>query len=147
MNTHNLNDYWKTVVDTIQVGVMIVNPEGIIVSVNRGFEEITGYSREEILGKSCETLNCNSCEIVRNEESCHWCVMFKKGELRKQKCLLVRKDGRSVHVIKNASVLKDRQGNVTGAVETMTDVSDLIDKETQIETFEENWTKKTDFMA
>ena len=135
MNTHNLNDYWKTVVDTIQDGVMIVSPEGIIVSVNRGFEEITGYSREEILGKSCETLNCNSCKIVRNEDGCHWCLMFKTGELRKQKCLLVRKDGRAVHVVKNASVLKDRQGNVIGAVETMTDVSDLIDKETQIETY------------
>ena len=135
MNTHNLNDYWKTVVDTIQDGVMIVSPEGTIISVNRGFEEITGYSREEILGKSCTKLNCNTCEIVRNEDSCHWCVMFKKGELRKQKCLVVRKDGRDVHIVKNASVLKDSQGNVIGAVETMTDVSDLIDKETQIETY------------
>ena len=135
MDKHDLNLYWKAVVDTIQDGVMIVNPEGKIISVNRGFEEITGYRRNEIIGKSCTTLGCTSCEIARNEEGCHWCVMFRRGHLKKQKCLLMRKDGRMVHVLKNASVLKDRDGNVTGAVETMTDVSDLVEKETQIETY------------
>ena len=52
MNRHNLNEYWKTVVDSIQDGVMIVDPDGTIVSVNRSFAAITGYPRQEILGKS-----------------------------------------------------------------------------------------------
>ena len=135
MGQHDLNQYWKTVVDTIQDGVMIVSPEGTIVSVNRAFEEITGYRREEIVGQSCATLNCTSCEIIRGEGRCQWCAMFEKGRLRRQKCVLVRKDGRHVSVVKNASVLKDGAGTVTGAVETMTDITDLIDKETQIATF------------
>lgn len=135
MQKRMLNDYWKAVVDTIQDGVMIVNPEGKIISVNRGFEEITGYGRNEILGQSCLALNCNACELVRNADGCHWCVMFQKGDLKKQKCILTRKDGRPVHVLKNASVLKDENGKVTGAVETITDVTDLMEKETQIETY------------
>ena len=65
MDGNNLNLYWKAVVDTIQDGVMIVDPDGKIVSVNRGFEEITGYMRQEVIGKSCAILNCNSCEIAR----------------------------------------------------------------------------------
>ena len=52
MNRKNLNDYWKTVVDTIQDGVMIVDPEGQIISVNRGFEEITGFRRKEVRRKT-----------------------------------------------------------------------------------------------
>ncbi len=135
MKKNILNDYWKAVVDTIEDGIMIVSPEGTIISVNRGFEEITGYRRDEILGKSCATLNCSACEMARQADECHWCVMFKKGNLKKQKCLLIRKDGRPVHVLKNASVLKDASGNVTGAVETITDVSDIVEKEHQIETF------------
>ena len=135
MNTFDLNYYWKSVVDTIQDGVMIVNPEGIVISVNRAFEEITGYGRHEIVGKLCTTLNCTSCEIARREEGCHWCVMFKKGHLRRQKCSITRKDGRIVHIFKNASVLKDSDGVVTGAVETMTDITDLVAKETQIESY------------
>jgi len=135
MNKQNLNQYWKTVVDTIQDGVMIVNPEGTIISVNRGFEVITGYIQDEMVGKSCTILNCNSCETARSEDGGHWCVMFKLGNLNKQKCLLIRKDGRPVHVVKNASVFRDNDGVVIGAVETMTDITDLIDKETQIETY------------
>ena len=135
MNQHDLNQYWKTVVDTIQDGVMIVSPEGTIVSINRAFEEITGYRRDEIVGQSCAILNCTSCEIIRDKVSCNWCAMFEKGRLRGQKCLLVRKDGTPVSVVKNASVLKDGAGSVTGAVETMTDITDLIDKETQIASF------------
>ncbi|KJS33767.1 MAG: Fis family transcriptional regulator [Desulfatitalea sp. BRH_c12] len=135
MARENLNHYWKTVVDTIQDGVMIVSPQGIIISVNRGFEEITGFSRDEALGQSCAILNCAACETARRADGCNWCVMFKKGDLKKQKCVIIRKDGRPVHVVKNASVLKDEDGNVTGAVETLTDVTDLMDKETQIETF------------
>jgi PAS domain S-box-containing protein len=135
MSADTLNAYWKTVVDTIQDGVMIVNPEGRIVSVNRAFEVITGYTRQEILGQSCAVLNCSACEITRSEEGCHWCAMFRRGRLKKQNCMLRRKDGRIVHVLKNASVLKDNQGQVTGAVETLTDISDLMDKQTQIDTY------------
>jgi two-component system response regulator HydG len=135
INHQDINYYWKTVVDTIQDGVMIVSPEGTIISINRAFEEITGYSHAEIIGKSCATLDCNTCQIARSGDDCHWCVMFRKGQLRKQKCRIVRKDGQVVHVVKNASVIKDGNGDVTGAVETMTDITDLIDKETQLESF------------
>jgi len=134
MGSQDLNQYWKTVVDSIQDGVMIVDPGGTIVAVNRAFEDITGYSRRDILGKSCATLNCSSCQIAREETSCHWCVMFRLGNLRKQRCVLTRKDGSIVTVVKNASVIKNTDGVVTGAVETMTDITDLVSKEAQIET-------------
>ncbi|MBW1895194.1 MAG: sigma 54-interacting transcriptional regulator [Deltaproteobacteria bacterium] len=130
-----LNRYWKTVVDTIQDGVMIVDTGGTIISVNKGFESITGYKKDEIVGKPCSTLNCNSCEVARDCETCHWCLLFKKGSLKKQECVFMRKDGTYLHILKNASVLKNDKGKVTGAVETITDISDLIDKETLIETF------------
>jgi PAS domain S-box-containing protein len=135
MSKQDLNQYWKTVVDTIQDGVMIVNPEGTIISVNRGFEEITGYERKEIIGQPCTILDCSTCEIAREKESCHWCAMFKRGNLKKQKCLLIHKSGRPVHVVKNASVLKNETGDVTGAVETLTDITDLMNKEIQIESY------------
>ena len=135
MFEQELNNYWKTVVDTIQDGVMIVNTEGRIISVNRAFETITGYEREEVIGQLCSILGCSTCELMREGGNCHWCVMFERGKLRKQKCTMKRKDGRSVNVVKNASVLEDVDGNVTGAVETLTDITDLIDKEIQIEQY------------
>jgi len=137
MFEEELNKYWKTVVHTIQDGVMIVNTEGTITSINRAFETITGHSKTEIIGKPCTILNCNACELIRGNKGKgpHWCVLFKKGKLRMQKCVITRKEGDHIHVVKNASVLLDDKGNVTGAVETITDITDLIEKETQIETF------------
>jgi len=137
MFEHELNRYWKTVVDTIQDAVMIVDTKGTITSVNRAFETITGHAKTEIIGKPCTILNCNACELVRGNigKGPHWCGLFKKGKLRMQKCVMTRKNGDPIHIVKNASVLRDEQGNVTGAVETITDITDLIEKETQIETF------------
>jgi PAS domain S-box-containing protein len=131
----NLNAYWKTVVNTIQDGVMIVTPDGRIVSVNQALVDMTGYDRDELIGAPCSILGCSTCELARGIPQCHFCVMFEKGELRRQQCALARKDGNKVHVVKNASVLKDPDGTVIGAVETMTDISDLVDRDAQIETF------------
>jgi PAS domain S-box-containing protein len=103
--------------------------------VNQAFETITGYARNEILGQPCTTLSCSACKVIRESEDGHFCLMFKKRQLRMQKCLLMRNGGGYVYIIKNASVLKDSDGNVTGAVETITDITDLVEKETQIETF------------
>ena len=38
MTEADTNRYWKEVVDTIQDGVMLVDSEGTILSVNRAFE-------------------------------------------------------------------------------------------------------------
>ena len=86
MANADTNRYWKEVVDTIQDGVMLVDPEGMILSVNRAFEEITGYTRVEILGKSCTVLSCSSCEKARKDKAGYCCSMFDRGQLRKQKC-------------------------------------------------------------
>ncbi len=140
----HLNLYWKTVVDTIRDGVMIVNTDGVIVSVNRGFEAITGYSHGEIIGRPCNVLACTTCEIALEAEG-SFCLLFQQETLRQQRCELRRKNGTMVHVVKNASVLKDQDGKVIGAVETVTDVTDLIDKERQIENYRRELDQKDRF--
>jgi len=129
------HQYWKTIVDTLQDGVMVVSPEGTIIFVNRGFEEITGFAKEEVLGRPCSVLACSRCEVARNHRGAYWCAMFVAGSLSKQKCVVTRKDGRLVHIVKNAAVFKDDAGEVIGAVETMTDITDLMEKETRLQTY------------
>jgi two-component system, NtrC family, response regulator HydG len=135
MIDQELNAYWKTVVDTIHDGIMIVDTGGTIVSVNAAFESITGYTRDEILGRSCTILHCNTCAATREKADCHWCQLFRVGNIRKQSCVMMRKDGRYLHILKNAALLRDAHGEVIGGVETMTDVTELIEKDTQIEAF------------
>ena len=135
MFEQELNDYWKTVVDTIQDGVMIVDIKGTIVSLNKGLEKITGYTKAELIGEPCSTLDCNICKLVRGSKGEHWCNLFRDGVVEMRRCVLTKKDGSYIHVLKNASLLNDAEGKVMGAVETMTDITEIIDKDTQIEAF------------
>ena len=135
MQTEELSANWKTVVDTIQEGVMIVDPSGTIVSVNRALAEMTGFGAQDLVGRSCGALNCASCRLERAPDGPHWCSLFANGLLTSQRCSLVRRDGTEVQVLKNASVLRDADGRVIGAVETITDLSGLLERDTTIEAF------------
>ena len=135
MLEQELNNYWKTVVNTIQDGIMIVDKSGIIVSVNQALEKMTRYKKNEMIGQPCSILNCDICELARHENRGHWCRLFSQGQLNMRRCALMRKDGSYIHVLKNASCLQDAEGEVIGAVETMTDITELIEKDTQIEAF------------
>jgi len=132
MFEQELNIYWKTVVDTIKDGVMIVDKGGTIVSVNKALEKITGYSRDEMLGKPCTILSCDICEFVLEKGGTHWCALFESGTLDMRECTFVQKDGSYIHILKNASLLHDTQGKVMGAVETVTDISEIVEKDNQI---------------
>jgi len=57
MFEQELNAYWKAVIDTIKDGIMIVDKYGTIISVNKGVEKISGYTRDELIGSRCSMLN------------------------------------------------------------------------------------------
>lgn len=136
MLEQDLNNYWKTVVNTIQDGLMVVDRGGIIVSVNRALETITGYTRKDMIGTPCTILNCDICEAARDSRGEHWCVLFRTGRLKMRRCTLLRKDGRRIHVLKNATLLRDTDGETIGAVETLTDISEIVHKDHQIDAFQ-----------
>ena len=130
-----LEGYWKTVVNTIRDGIMIVNTHGVIVSVNSAFEKITGYGRDEIIGKSCEILQCDICHEARLKGEDCWCALFSYGEIEQRKCTIRRKDGTYFQALKNGAILKDPDGQVIGAVGTIADISEIVEKEDQIEAY------------
>ena len=43
-------NFWKTVIDTMMDGLLVVDVEGVILSVNLAMEHITGYTREDVIG-------------------------------------------------------------------------------------------------
>ncbi len=135
MFEQELNTYWKTVVDTIQDGIMIVDNKGTIVSANTALENITGFPRGELVGKTCHALNCDLCEVARDGRGEHWCRLFRVGSMKMRRCALIRNDGRYVHVLKNAALLRNKKGEVIGAVETVTDITEIVQKDSQIEAF------------
>jgi PAS domain S-box-containing protein len=120
-----LNHYWKRIVDTMSDGLMIIGTDGTIISVNRAFERLTGYRADEVVGRSCTVLQCDGCEKILNRSEVAWCALFDKSQEVRCHCRLRTKSGRFVAVAKNATLLVDDNGQPLGAVETLTDMSEV----------------------
>jgi two-component system response regulator HydG len=123
------DQFWKTVIDTMMDGLLVVDVEGVILSVNQAMEQITGFTREELVGQPCTLLKCHTCMdsvILRERKECE---LFRRGHVRRRKCILEKKDGTPLPVLKNAAVLKDSTGRVVAGVENITDLSEVEAKE------------------
>ncbi len=131
----DLDRYWKTVVRTIRDGIMIVDTSGSIVSVNQALETITGYSRADLIGQKCSILECSIYKMAREKGCPKWCILFKTGALNQRRCTIMRKDGSCVQILKNASPLHDNKRKLIGAVETITDITEIVEKDKQIAAF------------
>ena len=127
-----IGKYWKTIVDTLHDGLMVIDPEGNILAMNPAAERLTGYSADELVGQNCRTLNCTGCELYGRGPGREWCSLYEKGIVTAKKCLISRKDRRALHVVKNATVLKDPEGQPIGSVETFTDISEIVRQQQEI---------------
>jgi PAS domain S-box-containing protein len=125
MKDQELNRYWKKIINTMNDGLILVSPDGTILMVNRAFERLTGFTTEEVVGRPCTTLNCDACEITLQKGRKKWCSLFERGKDIRKNCLVVKKDGTYLQAIKNASLLRDENGADLGAVETLTDISEI----------------------
>ncbi|MFW6334181.1 MAG: sigma-54 interaction domain-containing protein [Desulfosalsimonas sp.] len=135
----DIGEHWKTIFDTLHDGLMVVDTEGSIVAANPAAEEITGYSAEELEGRSCRILNCTGCKFVGEGRGEKWCKLFAVGGVRDKKCLITKKDRRTVHILKSARVLRDESGEMIGAVETLTDISQIIRQQREIESLRQTY--------
>jgi two-component system response regulator HydG len=132
MQNLKINHYWKEIINAMNDGLMVVSPDGTILMMNQALEKIIGYSREELIGRSCALLNCDACAIARSEGRDQWCDLFEQEAATRRPCLLMRKDGSYAHTLKNAAILRDAAGQVLGAVETLTDISELDKRDEKI---------------
>ena len=77
--------HWKTIFDTLQDGLMVVDPGGKIIAVNPSAERLTGFDRKELVGKSCRILNCTGCKITKQPGELNWCGLFKRDQGQKMR--------------------------------------------------------------
>ena len=130
----DLGEYWKAIVDTMMDGVMVVDTDGVIIAANKAMKDISGYNPEELSGKPCTILDCDRCFVTGpNGQTEKICPLFASGEVIKRRCQMRRKDGSLFYTLKNATVLKNTNGKIIGGIETLTDISNLVEKERTIQ--------------
>jgi PAS domain S-box-containing protein len=145
MKEQEINRYWKKIVNTMSEGFMLVSPDGTILMVNEAFERLTGYTSKEVIGRPCTVLNCDACEMNLKGSGKAWCRLFTEGQVLKCRCHLMCKDGSYVSALKNASVLKDDSGGVLGAVEILTDLTEVERLDRKVERLSRQLEEDTGF--
>jgi transcriptional regulator with PAS, ATPase and Fis domain len=85
-----------------------------------------------LVGQNCRILNCTGCQIYARGSGEDWCSLYSRQRVRAKRCTITDKRGRALNIMKNASVLKDDNGQVVGAIETLTDISEIVRQEQEI---------------
>jgi PAS domain S-box-containing protein len=105
-------------------GLFIVDPQRKIRRWNPAMERLTGYSAEETVGKPCGVFTWLEKDADEEEDGMY-CRLFAAGSMDRSELTVRCKDGSTLPVLASARTLKDAEGNPTGAVVTVTDISTI----------------------
>ncbi len=126
------------VFETMPTGLYTVDPEGTITSWNRAMEDISGYPAREMIGQPCTTMRFTSCRGGGPGKCVNYprgpgCPLFENDAILGRRCQLLRADGRTVTVLKNARVMRGDDGSVIGGIESVTDISGMLALEREVD--------------
>lgn len=119
--SHNLDKNTTNIIlESISDGVFTVNHRWEITSFNRAAEDITGVPREEAINRHCwEVFRSNMCE-----GDCALKKTMKEGKaFISASGFIVDSNKKRIPVTVSTALLKDKEGNVVGGVETFRDKS------------------------
>ena len=111
-------------------GIMITDPEGVILDVNKSFTRITGYEREEVLGRNPRLLKSDRHPPQYHETL--WHDLLTKGHWYGETWNR-RKDG-SVYVeTLNITAVNDESGRLQCYVGLFSDITAFKEHQNQLE--------------
>jgi PAS domain S-box-containing protein len=121
------------IVSTMKEALMLVDEDGVIISVNEPFYKLFGSVEKEIAGQPVHNFFKRSPSA---EEKLG--VSYKNEEIRNRVCLFDIKNKKGAHLNFSVSVLKNKKQNSAGFVFIMSDVSELAEAEEQLRKQQEN---------
>ncbi len=122
--------HFEGLVSTTPVGVFETDARGACVFVNDRWLEISGMTREEALGDGwTKSLHPDFRQQVYTE----WMAALRQVRPFHQEYSLRHADGKERWVLAQGSALRNEQGEVTGYIGTITDISERKAAESRIE--------------
>jgi len=120
----------RTILDSVAEGVFTVDHEFRIAYFNRAAERITGVSRENAMGRRCcDVFQASICDSV-----CALRHTLQTGEpVVNRAAFIIDAKGRKVPISISSSVLRDDAGRLVGGVETLRDLSQVVELRKELE--------------
>lgn len=114
----SFEDMAKITLDAIGDGVLVVDPKGDLIYLNRVAEKPTGWSREEALGRPVEQIFFIFDGVTRERAKSPAQRAISEGRIVDLALgsVLVRRDGSDIAIEDSASPIRNRFGEIAGAV-------------------------------
>ncbi len=118
-----IREFLDNIFKTASDGIIVTDPQGFIIMLNDAVESITGYSREDLIGTHAKALRAGGDEHDEKNRQ-FFERLFRDGNASGLDVPWVRKDGNVITVERSVALLKDKQGNITGSVATIRDITE-----------------------
>jgi PAS domain S-box-containing protein/diguanylate cyclase (GGDEF)-like protein len=112
---------YRAILESLPVGVYVLDRERKILLWNDGAERITGYLRQEVIGRYCQDNLLMHCDLTYQclcEDECPLVRTMQDGRTRDAQLFLRHKNGERVPVRLRSVPLRSPSGSIIGAVDT-----------------------------
>lgn len=123
------DDLYKRILDSLYDGVYLVNLDRRITYWNSGAERITGFRQDEAVGRRCQDNFLVHVDDRGNSLCLNGCPLswtMASGQPQEAEVYLQHKDGYRVPISVRSAPIRDRTGQVVGAVEIFSDNSRIV---------------------
>ncbi len=129
------NDFYKDIIDNLYDGVYFVDRDRVITYWNKGAERITGYPAAQALGRACRDnllnhVTSNGVQLCMT--NCPLAAVMEDGREREAEVFLHHADGHRVPIVIRASPMRDRNGEIIGAIESFSNNASAIEARSKL---------------
>ena len=124
-------DFLEKIFKTSADGIIVTDNEGTIIMINEAIEKMLGYSGDELIGKGIGEFGLKDKKYIEEGEKI-MAKLMEGGAITGVERVWTRKDGNLVNIEVNSSLLKDEEGNITGAVGSIRDITKRKNVEREI---------------
>lgn len=116
-------DFLENIFKTTADGLMVTDVKARILRVNKAIEKILGYGEDELIGKKARELLPQDEEHIKAGDDMAK-ELFEKGYVQNREAEWKRKDGSLCPVEFSVTLLKDSNGNPSGSVAAVRDITE-----------------------
>jgi len=121
-------ELYRTLVNTAQEGIILDDPDDIILFTNPTVSALLGYSQEELVGRSLfDFVPPEETELLRSQTA-----RRMEGETSRYELTLVHKEGMRHRTLVTAAPLYDSGGKFYASMAILTDITELKRAEEEI---------------
>jgi len=129
-------EFYKDIIDNLYDGVYFVDRDRRITYWNKGAERITGYKSSQTIGRHCRDnilnhITANGTQLCLT--NCPLAASMEDGKPREAEVFLHHHDGHRMPVIVRASPIRNKDGEIIGAVESFSNNEKVIQTRRQVD--------------